>query len=352
MAIAMMIPLLKPCPGMIHIVTGANGAGKTRYLSSLADAEIDRIKSGESSYSKVVCLSGPVVDKYSQRVYRQTLDFEYFTYLGYRRNNNLFSETAPFREILLILMRSAFESDRMKLMALTLETINLDPVITIILPEDKGLKRRTAELDFLRGEVPRFPPEISTARAQFECKRAGNTILLQSLSGGERAYLLLMLAFCFCLPVNSLVLLDEPEASLHPEWQLTAMNRLLQMANKLQLGLTIVIATHSPLVVASVPNETALICELPSSERWTKKDLFGQTADTVLAEQFGVVSPRSPDVLQALQNCLTLIASGQGNSPELRRAIDYLNSFELNLAESDPLYETLATIRKFGRDKN
>ncbi len=335
---------------MIHLVTGANGAGKTRYLSSLADLEIDRLKEGKSPYSKVVCLSGPVVDKYSQRIYRQTIDFQHFTYLGYRRNNNLFSETAPFREILSILLKNEPGPDQMKLMASALKTIRLDPVINVVLPEDKGRRTRTGHLDFHQGVLPRFSPAMSIARARFECARAGEKIPLQALSGGERAYLLLMLAFCFCLPVNALVLLDEPETSLHPEWQLTAMSQLLQLADKLRLGLTIVIATHSPLVVASVPNEASLVCEFPAGNRWANKELFGHTADTVLAEQFGVISPRSPEVLQALQDCLTLISSGNGNSTEFHQAIAYLDSFNLNLAESDPLYRTLATIRRFGRN--
>ncbi len=158
-----------------------------------------------------------------------------------------------------------------------------------------------------------------------------------------------MLAFCFCLPTNSLVVVDEPETSLHPEWQLTVMSTLLDIVAQLMTNATIVVTTHSPLVVASISNETSLTCEFPHGSEWKKDTLFGQTSDTVLLEHFGVVSPRSPRVIDAIQRCLTLISEGKSKSPEFTGAVANLETFHLVLAESDPLFKPLQTIRKFAR---
>ncbi len=341
--------LPRPVPGRVHILTGVNGSGKTRYISALADQTIDDLKAGDSEFSHVVCLSGPVVDKYSQRVYRQTLDYEHFTYLGYRRNNNLFSETAPFRELFRVVLEREPTKRSLDLAGSCLQQLGLKPVVVLVLPSETGRRDSEYTLDFDDWVKPAIPPSRSTARAQFAFYRNDRRLFLQELSAGERSFLLLMLAFCFCLPTNSLVVVDEPETSLHPEWQLTVVATLLDIVAQLMINATIVVTTHSPLVVASISNETSLTCEFPHGSEWKKETLFGQTSDTVLLEHFGVVSPRSPRVINAIQRCLTLISEGKSKDPEFIGAAADLETFHLVLAESDPLFKPLQTIRKFAR---
>ncbi|CAN7501503.1 AAA family ATPase [Rhizobium sp. LjRoot30] len=342
--------LPRPVPGRVHILTGVNGSGKTRYISALADQTIDELKAGDSEFSHVVCLSGPVIDKYSQRVYRQTLDSEHFTYLGYRRNNNLFSETAPFRELFKVVLDRELTEQSLELAGFCLRQLNLEPVVVLMLPSEGGRRRDTEyTLHFDNWIRPAIPTHRSTARAQFAFYRNERRLFLQELSAGERSFLLLMLAFCFCLPTNCLIVVDEPETSLHPEWQLTVMSRLLDIVAQLKINATVVVTTHSPLVVASISNETSLTCDFPSGTEWKKETLFGQTSDTVLLEHFGVASPRSPRVIDAIQRCLTLISQGKAKSSDFKAAVADLENFQLVLAESDPLFNPLQTIRKFAR---
>jgi energy-coupling factor transporter ATP-binding protein EcfA2 len=338
-----------PVAGKVHVLTGINGSGKTRYISKLVDEVIDELKEGESKFSHVVCLSGPVVDKFSQRVYRQTLDYQHFTYLGYRRNNNLFSETAPFRELFKVILDREPSDQSLKLAASSLRELNLEPKIKLLLPGERAGTDSEYMLDFSGWVRPRIPPTKSRVRAQFAFYRNEKQLFLQELSAGERSFLLLMLAFCFCLPTNSLVVVDEPETSLHPEWQLMVMARLLDIVAQLMINVTIVVTTHSPLVVASIPNETSLTCEFPAGRDWEKKTLFGQTSDTVLSEQFRIDSPRSMKAIDAIQRCLTLISEGKAKTAEFAGAVADLETLNLVLAEADPLFRPLQTIRKFAR---
>jgi len=74
-------------------------------------------------------------------------------------------------------------------------------------------------------------------------------IPLNGLSSGEQHELVLFFELLFNTKENSLLLIDEPEISLHISWQKEFINDLASVA---QLSnLTIIIATHSPDIIGN-----------------------------------------------------------------------------------------------------
>ncbi len=67
------------------------------------------------------------------------------------------------------------------------------------------------------------------------------------LSSGEQHELVLLYALLFNVPANALVLVDEPEISLHVAWQQQFLNDIQRIAALADLQF--VIATHSPQVI-------------------------------------------------------------------------------------------------------
>ncbi|MGC6767590.1 AAA family ATPase [Enterococcus sp. LJL128] len=81
---------------------------------------------------------------------------------------------------------------------------------------------------------------------EFTIRKNGNKINFGKLSTGEKQ---LFTFFVYCalhLPTDepSLVIIDEPELSLHPKWQNTLLNSLTEKSN-----ISILTATHSPYVI-------------------------------------------------------------------------------------------------------
>lgn len=77
----------------------------------------------------------------------------------------------------------------------------------------------------------------------------GQEIPLQSLSAGEKQLLRLMLEV---LAANSsTVMIDEPELSMHVDWQQNLVSAMTSLNPECQL----LLATHSPEVMADVPDE-------------------------------------------------------------------------------------------------
>ncbi len=76
---------------------------------------------------------------------------------------------------------------------------------------------------------------------------SNSTILPQSLSSGEQHELVMFYDLIFNASENTLILIDEPELSLHIKWQLDYVDDLLQIINVTKFSA--VLATHSPQII-------------------------------------------------------------------------------------------------------
>lgn len=75
----------------------------------------------------------------------------------------------------------------------------------------------------------------------------GRGLQLDRLSSGEKNDIVMFYNLIFGSEKNGLVLIDEPEISLHIEWQREYLDRLLEICN--MNGLQAIVATHSPNIV-------------------------------------------------------------------------------------------------------
>lgn len=84
---------------------------------------------------------------------------------------------------------------------------------------------------------------------------SGEEFDINSLSSGEKQLFLRTLAIKMLEPENSIILIDEPELSLHPKWQA----KIIKVYEKIGKNNQIIIATHSPHILGSVPKENIII---------------------------------------------------------------------------------------------
>lgn len=75
----------------------------------------------------------------------------------------------------------------------------------------------------------------------------GRTISLDSLSSGEQHEIILMFDLLFNVPTGALVMIDEPEISLHVVWQLAFIPDVQRIAGL--AGFRFIVATHSPQII-------------------------------------------------------------------------------------------------------
>lgn len=339
-----------PHRGKFHILTGENGTGKTRYLEKLSADILHGLTIGLNSYSSMICFSGTIHDRFP-KPQKSDSDAKYF-YFGNKTNNNMFSEIYPFRQLVGHLFAAKPDyAARSQMAGQIFQSIGLASVIELQLALPPSHEPRDSEppIQFrtaltLDGRYSRSAIPTSCTLVNIIFKKAGTEINLENLSSGERMYVLVVLALCFCLEDESLVLFDEPENSLHPKWQSEIIRDIHSITRNLALDATVVIATHAPLVVSSTPNVDSLIRDLPSTEDWLKFDLFGKNSDAVLETQFGLFSPRSLVVTNAIQKCLQALVMSDFQPEEFKKSADLLAGLKIDFDSTDPLFSAVKEI--------
>ncbi len=81
----------------------------------------------------------------------------------------------------------------------------------------------------------------------FKGKKDGLVIPLEALSSGEQHELVLTYELLFCVTPGSLILIDEPELSLHVGWQHRFLDDLKRISDLARLDF--LVATHSPQII-------------------------------------------------------------------------------------------------------
>lgn len=171
---------------------------------------------------------------------------------------------------------------------------------------------------------------------------------LSDFSSGQWHILASLLFAAVAIEDNALVLIDEPENSLHPAWQQQFLP-LLKATISSAKGVHVLVATHSPLVAASLDPEDAEVFRIFSVKgRLLARQLlagpFGWSADQVLQDVFGLYSARSVAFTQNMDGALNLMARGQRKNPRLIKLVNSLSKTLPTLPKDDATREIIETL--------
>ena len=109
---------------------------------------------------------------------------------------------------------------------------------------------------------------LNSVYASFIDKYRRKPIQASGISDGQ-LQMLIQLTALFSEPDNSLILLDEPDLSLHP-WALSVLAKAIETATK-EFHKQVVIATHSPVLMSQFEPEYLLAVELDNSGQTVMK---------------------------------------------------------------------------------
>jgi len=152
---------------------------------------------------------------------------------------------------------------------------------------------------------------------------------INELSTGEKILLSKILYLFFQDYKNAMILIDEPELSLHPSWQ----NRVLKIYENFakQNNCQIIIATHSPHIIGSAKNEYLRFLSKDDEGNIKVDNLmaYGRDIEWIL-EQMGVTDTRLPKITKRFEEIQELI-----NNEEFDKADDALDKLEYVIGEND-----------------
>lgn len=150
---------------------------------------------------------------------------------------------------------------------------------------------------------------------------SGKKFGINELSSGEKQLFLRTLAIKMLEPENSIIMIDEPELSLHPKWQ----QKIVDVYKKIGKNNQIILATHSPHILGSVEKESIIllvknkngVVEVRTGENFGNS--YGQTMERILEDIMGLKTDRNPSVYELLNQVKEMVKNDNYESFEFER---------------------------------
>jgi len=156
----------------------------------------------------------------------------------------------------------------------------------------------------------------------FKHKITKEIFLIDELSSGEKTLISEILFLYLKNIKDKVILIDEPELSLHPTWQ----GKILKLYESYAKNnnCQIIIATHSPLILGSAKNEYLRILYFEDNKVKVLKNIFayGRDVEWVLHEIMGLEYIRNQKISKEMDEIYQLIEDNK--LEEAERKIDEL----------------------------
>ena len=158
-------------------------------------------------------------------------------------------------------------------------------------------------------------------------------ITTEELSGGEKELITKAFALYVSDIRDKIILIDEPESSLHPNWQ----NRILKIYEDFakENNNQIIIATHSPHIIASAKKESLRLLVKSGDKIEAISDFdgsYGYEVQRVLLEIMDLDSLRNLEINKKLDQLKKLVF---GNNYKSNKFINLLKELENTLGRND-----------------
>ncbi len=179
--------------------------------------------------------------------------------------------------------------------------------------------------------------------------RNGNDITSDEMSSGEFAMLSTVLSISAAANgPHTLVLLDEPELSLHPNWQMTLIDNLDRALKKQVCHL--LIATHSHMLVSDLPMKRSYVSQVEKDYEGNLNATtigectYGWSAEEVLLKVFKTATDRNRYFGERIGRLLEQMANNTISPKEVGDELKELQEISMHLSDIDPMKKILNTI--------
>ena len=147
---------------------------------------------------------------------------------------------------------------------------------------------------------------------------------------------------------EGIVLIDEVDLHLHPQWQQRVLAGLTEVFPKVQF----IVSTHSPQVLSTVPVDQIRVIDRTFSQQWQVRqpqdEVVGLPSSVALSQIMGV-DPQPPVAAAAMLNeYRRLIEAGSYLAP---RAQELRNSLEDTYGDSHPVLRDADRLARFQKLK-
>ncbi|HHX8482682.1 TPA: ATP-binding protein [Vibrio diabolicus] len=180
-------------------------------------------------------------------------------------------------------------------------------------------------------------------------KKDGGEFDFNDASSGEASILSTLIALTPNVENDSLIVIDEPEISLHPSWQY----RYIELIDKIlsrKRGCHVVIATHSHFVISDLPMGRSSVVHFKANNGksvecdYIESETHGLSAEDILLNIFDMPSTRNYYLSNEVSEALEIVAEGGRDSERFKFLVSKFKRYILHVKDVDPLKDVLVTL--------
>lgn len=182
-------------------------------------------------------------------------------------------------------------------------------------------------------------------------KKDGAQFELSGASSGELSLICSMIFLANTVEENSLVLIDEPENSLHPSWQREYVGKIFSALG--YRNATVVIATHSPMLVTGAISERpdlVSVFEIRSDNsrnlQASKINVGSSAIEAILWKVFEVITPENHFVSEEIVEAINQYERDQVMKAEVVNLIRKMQNHSFDDTQTSFFSALLALVDK------
>jgi predicted ATP-binding protein involved in virulence len=205
--------------------------------------------------------------------------------------------------------------------------------------KEKAIKRITKALDGLTLTTKLV--DLESEELIFESAN-GEKIKFEELSNGEQTLYFRAIYLSTLNPQNSIIMVDEPEESLHPTWQQKVMKLYQNIGENNQ----VIVATHSPHIIGASNADEVFLLEIDDNhiEATHPRNMRGHSIEYIL-EAMGT-DPNNTAVINLVDSYLALMRKGMHETSEGLKVKAAIDALELD-PNSEEMRRLDLSLRRF-----
>jgi len=168
----------------------------------------------------------------------------------------------------------------------------------------------------------------------------GEIVNIGDASSGEQSVVMSVLGIASQICDDSLVCIDEPEICLHPEWQEKYIDILINTFKNFK-GCHFLIATHSPLMVSKLSDDSCYLMKMENGKVIPASQINKRSVDFQLVNTFGTPGYKNEYLTRELISVLTIFGETGKLDDITKDKLKFLLSLKEKIGELDPVLKLM-----------
>lgn len=167
----------------------------------------------------------------------------------------------------------------------------------------------------------------------FDGEHGSSSLLLAS--SGQINLLNIFFGISSCIKDNSLILIDEPEISLHADWQIKFIPLVREVFSKYK-GCHYIIATHAPMIISNVGSTNSSILNMTTGDTISSKEFSNQSSDYINSYLFETPGPKNETINREVVSLLSALSKRKRLTTSNIKKAKLLVKWSYELIDGDP----------------